>query len=87
MKLYILYHPNDEFARITEEFKADCIKHTDKTVEMLDVDSQDGSALVQLYDAVSYPAILVVRDDGQLYKGWQGSSLPTVNEVISNLNV
>jgi len=35
---------------------------------------------------MDYPATLVVMDNGQLVKDWQGKMLPIVDEVIGYLN-
>lgn len=50
-------------------------------LEILDIDSRDGSAVASLYDVMEYPAILALRNDGSLLKSWGGESLPLMDEV------
>jgi len=87
MKLCILYHADSEFARPVDEFEKNCRLETTIPIEKLNVDSPEGAATAALYDIMTYPAILVLRDDGQLFKGWQGPSFPPVSDVVVSLNV
>jgi hypothetical protein len=52
-------------------------------LEILNVDTRDGSATASLYDVVQYPAILVLQNDGYPQKVWQGSEMPLLGEVIA----
>lgn len=44
--------------------------------------SRDGIALMELYDVVQIPAILVTRDDGTLVGLWQFRR-PTPDEILA----
>jgi thiol-disulfide isomerase/thioredoxin len=87
MYLSILYHPNNELTRSTEELAHELKFHTDKKIEFIDVDTKEGMNKVSDYGVVDYPALIVLTDDGQPYYMWQGPQLPSVSEVISYLNV
>lgn len=86
MKLVILYHDKSEYSRPIEDFAEDCRKKTSKQIETLSLETREGDALASLYGPLEYPSILVIRDDGQLVKGWQGGSLPIIDEVMGFLN-
>lgn len=82
MKVLILYRPNSEHARKVEEFMRD-FKHQgpDRRVETVSLDTPDGANKAKIYDIVSYPAFLALKDDGQLLKAWQGEQWPLMNEL------
>lgn len=83
MKVVVLYRPNSEHERSVEEFVHDLEyrSHSQRKVELVSLDTRDGSAMASLYDVVQYPAILALQDNGQLLKDWQGTTMPLVNEV------
>ncbi|MGH7142285.1 MAG: hypothetical protein ACREF5_02330 [Candidatus Saccharimonadales bacterium] len=82
MKVLILYRPNSEEARSVESFIRDFQnRHNTGQLEVLDVNSRDGYAMATLYDVMSYPAVLALRDDGSILKSWQGEMLPLMDEV------
>jgi hypothetical protein len=84
MKVLIIYRPNSEHGRAVEEFIHDFQRrHTEDRLEILNVDSRDGSAMATLYDVMQYPAILVVQDNGSVQRSWEGASLPLMDEVAS----
>ncbi len=84
MKVLILYRPASEYARIVEEFIHNFQdRHTDHRLEVLDIDSRDGSATASLYDVMTHPAVLVLQDDGYLQKSWIGDSMPLIDEVVA----
>ena len=84
MKVLILYRPNSEHGRLTEEFIRDYQKrHRSDHVEALNIDTREGSATASLYDVMQYPAIIVLQADGYVQKVWQGDSLPLMDEVAS----
>jgi len=86
MKLVILYHPQGEFSTLTEDFAKNIEKRTSRQIELLSLETAEGSSTASSYDMVEYPAIMVIRDDGQLVKYWQGINFPVSNEVIGYLN-
>lgn len=82
MKLSILYRPNSEHARKVEEFTHD-VERQGRKIELISLDTRDGAAMASLYDVMQYPAIIALRDDGQLVKEWEGEQFPLLNEVMA----
>jgi hypothetical protein len=86
MRAVILYHPNQEFAGLAEDFKRDFeARHQDRKIELLSLETVNGDEMAKLYDVVRYPAILVIASDGQLQKVWQDKPLPLMDEVAAYL--
>jgi hypothetical protein len=84
MKVLILYRPNSEHSRLIEEFVHEYeSRHQSDHLELLNIDTREGSATATLYDIVQYPAIMVMHGDGHIQKIWQGDSLPRLDEVAS----
>ena len=84
MKVVVLYRPNSEHSRLTEEFIHEYkTRHMHASVEVLSVDTREGDAVATLYDVMSYPAILILQDNGSVQKFWQGPSLPRTEDVAS----
>lgn len=84
MKVLVLYRPNSEHGRVVEEFIHDFqSRHGEERLEVMNIDTRDGSATASLYDVMQYPAILVLQADGYLQKLWQGERLPMMDEVVS----
>lgn len=82
MKVLVLYRPKSEHGRAVETFIRDYkSQHADARLEVLDIDSRDGSAMASLYDVMQYPAVLALRDDGSILRSWEGDMLPVMNEV------
>ena len=80
--MLVLYRPNSEEARSVESFIHDFQAHHETSrLEVVDVNTRDGYATATLYDIMSYPAILVLRDDGSILKSWEGEMLPLVDEI------
>lgn len=85
MRVIILYRPNSEFARTVEQYVTDFKRTRGKDIELVSVDTRDGWDMAKLYDIVQYPAVLALRDNGEMLKNWQGEILPLMNEVASYL--
>jgi hypothetical protein len=84
MKVIVIYRPNSEHGRIVEDFIRDYqSRHDGSKLEVLNIDSREGTALASLYDIMQYPAILAVREDGQVLRAWQGDALPLMDEVAA----
>lgn len=82
MKVVILYRPRSNGRREIETFIHDFqSRYEDSHLEILDVDNRDGIAMATLYDVMSYPAILALRDDGSVLKSWEGEALPLMDDV------
>ena len=86
MKMLILYHPDSEYSSMVENFIRDCEKRTSNSIEVMSLETPEGSHVATTYGIVDYPAELVISDDGQLLKHWQGSDLPTFDDVMGYLN-
>jgi hypothetical protein len=85
MRLLILYRPNSEHGRLIEEFVHEYrSRHAGAGhLEVLSIDTREGSATASLYDVMQYPAILVLQNDGYVQKLWQGEALPMMDEVAA----
>ena len=82
MKVLILYQPRSEHASDVESFVRDFkLRHEASRIELVDVDGREGIATATLYDVMSYPTILALRDDGSVLHSWEGSMLPLMDEV------
>jgi hypothetical protein len=87
MKVIVLYRPDSEHGRLIDEFvRKFQAQYQTSRLELLNVDTRDGSAMASLYDVMSYPAILVLQTDGFLQKSWEGEALPLVDEVAGYVN-
>ncbi len=88
MKVLILYRPHSEHGRTVEEYVHEFqMRNREHRLEMIDVETRDGSATASLYDVMQYPAILVTQDDGYLQRCWLGDTLPLMDEVASYARV
>jgi hypothetical protein len=84
MKIMVLYRPNSEHSRLIDEFIHDYQRnYRSPHLEVLSLDTREGSSTATLYDVVQYPAILVVEGDGGVQKIWQGDTLPLMDEVAA----
>ena len=82
MQVLVLYRPESEHGRQVEDFIRDFkARHENGRLEVLSVDSREGSAMVSLYDVMQYPAILALRNDGSVLKMWDGGNLPLMDEI------
>lgn len=84
MKVLVLYRPNSEHRRSIESFIRDFrYQHeaSASNLDVVDVDTRDGVATASLYDVVKYPAVLVLADDGQVLRSWEGENLPLMEEL------
>ena len=85
MKVLVFYRPNSEYARQVEEFVHDLQRQHDvdeRHLQVLDVDSREGSSMASLYDVMTHPAVLIIGDDGHYVKNWDGVPLPLMQEVV-----
>lgn len=56
--------------------------HPGQTIELLNVDTPEGSNLMQIYGLMEHPAILALKSDGQVQQMWQGiDKLPLMNDL------
>jgi hypothetical protein len=86
MQLLVLYRPNSEYARPTEEYVTEFKKlHPDKEVVLMDIDSVEGIQKAEVYGVVSQPALLALANDLTLQHLWLGNELPLKDEVYGYL--
>ncbi|MFO0781926.1 MAG: hypothetical protein U0524_03500 [Candidatus Saccharimonadales bacterium] len=85
MKVLVIYRPNSEQARSVEEFIREFERRHDQgyRLEVISIDSRDGSATASLYDILQHPAILVLADNGSVQQSWVGDSLPRIDDVVA----
>ncbi len=83
MKVIILYHPQSSHARIVEEFSRDFERVHRLEPQLVSLETKEGADLARTYDIVSYPGIIVTRDDGAHMKQWEGETLPLMSEVAA----
>ena len=88
MKVLVLYRPKSEHGRVVEEFIHNFqTQHRDERLEVMSIDTRDGSATASLYDVMQYPAILVVEGNGGVQRIWEGAQLPLMDEVAAYARV
>jgi hypothetical protein len=85
MKVVALYQPKSDHARTVEEYARDFESQRNKTIELMSLDTVEGAEKANLYGIMQYPAIIAIREDGQLMKDWQGGRLPLMDEVAAYL--
>jgi hypothetical protein len=82
MKVLILYRPKSEYGTEVETFVHDFNKlHNGQNLELIDVDSVEGSIKSELYDLLEFPTILALDERGSLLQQWTGVPLPLSDEV------
>lgn len=82
MRVVVLYRPNSESSRAVEEFAREFSRtYRDRKIELISVDTRDGSATASLYDVLQYPVVLALADDGRVIHEWKNQSMPLMNEV------
>jgi hypothetical protein len=84
MKVVVLYRPNSEHSRVVEDYIRNFqSRHPGSKMEIINLDTREGSATATLYDVMQYPAFLVVQNDGYVQKMWEGDNLPIMDEIVS----
>jgi hypothetical protein len=81
MKVIVLYRPKSEQEGRVSDYARDYKQLKNRDLRLLSLDTIEGDGLAKLYDIVQYPALLAIKDDGQLEQMWQGENLPTMNEL------
>jgi hypothetical protein len=84
MKVCVLYHPASDQARPVEEFIREFDRVYGRTIDQVSLETREGSAMASLYDIVEYPALVALRENGQIYNTWQGLPLPLMDEVAAS---
>lgn len=81
MRVVILYRPNSEQERPVLDFQGEFKRRTNLDLELLSLDTVEGSSLAELYAIDTYPAVLAIDPNGGLHSSWQGMMMPMINEV------
>ncbi|OVE79220.1 hypothetical protein BVY00_01005 [bacterium G20] len=81
MKVVVLYHPNTEQAGLVQDFARDYQRFKNKKLELISLETLQGSNLARLYDVTQYPAFLALDSSGSLQRMWQGTPIPLLNEL------
>lgn len=79
--MVVLYRPNSEHSSAVEQYAREFQRRTGRALELMNVDNKEAIRLVELYDAVRYPAILAIGNDGHLLNMWLGDQLPLIDTV------
>ena len=62
----MLYRPNSERASMVESYVREFERRdSSRHIELIDIDSREGSNIATLYDIWDQPAILAIGDDGR----------------------
>ncbi len=87
MKLVILYRPKSEQATAIDNFVRDYqARYSRQKLELVNLDDREGIALASLYDVMSFPAILVLADDGRMQYLWSDPGLPLIDTVAAYMH-
>jgi hypothetical protein len=81
MRVVILYRPNSEQEGKAKDFARDYKQLKNIDLELISLDTVEGDDMAKLYDITQYPAVVALKEDGQLQKMWQGEILPLMNEL------
>jgi len=83
MRVVILYHPNSEHGRTILDYVRDWTKFKgpQKKIELISLETREGSEMARLYSVTNYPAMLVLADDGRVQQLWQSGTMPLMNEL------
>lgn len=75
MKVLILYRPNSEHARKIEQYCRDFVgRDKGRKVDLVNIDTIEGSHLAELYAVTRYPAVVASANDGTMLHLWQGDT-------------
>jgi hypothetical protein len=82
MRVAVLYRSSSEHERQVLDFEREFERFTGHTLDMLDVNTRDGSAMANLYDILKYPAVIAVSNEGRVQQVWDvDNGMPLINEV------
>ena len=85
MRGIIFYRKNSESESAATRYQHDFERFTGKKLELMDVDTREGTALARIHDVVQYPAILALDDEGRHQNFWQGEIMPKMDDVAGYL--
>ena len=76
----MLYQPSSDHERSAIDFHHDFTKQTQRSLDLVSLNTREGAEKARLYGVVQYPAILAVDNEGKMLKMWEGK-LPLINEL------
>ncbi len=79
MRVYLFTSPDSSQARRVDQFAAELASYQVDPIRV-DDSSAEGTGLVELYDVVDRPAVVVTTDDGQMVQRWL-RELPLAGDV------
>lgn len=80
MRVYLFYRSHTENEPQVRDFLHDLETRGETNLQVMDVNTRDGSSLASLYDIMQTPSVLITNDDGSMINMTQGT-LPLVNEI------
>jgi len=81
MVAYVIYNKDTPGERVAADL-AKRLEREQVDAELLDADSPRGVQLVENYDVLGRPAVVLVKDDGTPVQVWQGEDgLPVPADV------
>lgn len=83
MRVVTLYRPNSEHGGIVSDYATEFAHYKAKPIELVSLDSQQGSNMAQTYGVTQYPAVLAMDDNGTIGRMWQGLPMPLMDELSS----
>ena len=83
MRIVALYHPASDHARRVEEYVRDFERRYPHKIELMSLETRDGADFARLYDIVHYPALIALRDSGEMLQIWSDEQLPLTDEIIA----
>lgn len=81
MKIAILYRPKSEQEGKALDYARDYKQLKGKELDLVSLDSIEGDNMAKLYGITQYPAVVAIKEDGQLEQLWQGEAWPQMNEL------
>ncbi len=87
MKAILIYDLNSDKTRISEEYVEGFNRlHPDYLINLQDKNNKESDNLITLYGIYMFPALIIIREDGQLIKFWQDETLPLYDEVFAYIH-
>ncbi len=81
MKVVVMFRESSEERREAESWKNDVERWGGVDVKWVDPDSAEGEGFVETYSIMKYPAVLILKEDGEAVQTWQGE-LPLIDTVV-----
>lgn len=80
MIAYLFYQRDSATERQMAEMDRE-LKRLEVDTELIDADSPRGVSLVEYYDVLGRPAVVLARRDGSAVQIWQGEEMPLIAEI------